>query len=540
MKRRIALLLSFALLAACARPQGAVTIGGRHAWTTPHVLRVADISDPDTLNPYLSTMDLSYFLTSLMYSYLVISDGSGHLIGDLATKVPTLANGGVSSDGTTYTYHLRHGVRWQDGARFTSRDVLASWRAVTDPHNNTLHREGYDRVASISLPDDYTVVVHLRRRYPPFVTQFFAPLQEGGKPILPAHVLARENNFNSGELNAHPIGTGPFTFVKWDRGNDIVLHRFDGYFKGRPKLERITLSIVSNDQTILNEMATHQIDLVLSPPSSLADQYRRLLGVETALYPWNAQSVVIFNARRPGLHDVVVRRAIASAIDYDALIAKDTHGVGEVSYNSLPATAIGYERLAPHRYDPTAANQALDAAGWKLGADGVRAKNDVSLSFVYASISGSSGGKILALQLQAYLKAIGVALEIKSYPYDQLFAVDGPIYGNKYDITAYSTTIAWDPDVHVYLGCNQWYPRGENVYGYCNPQLDALEARGLQSDNSSVRVASYRAASKIIWADVPYLPLYNLRRFVVRSADIRNFTPNPTATAWWNAYQWDI
>lgn len=540
MKRRTALLLSLALLAACARPQSSATIGGRHAWTQPHVLRVADISDPDTLNPYLSTMDLSYFFTSLMYSYLIISDGRGHLAGDLAAAVPTVANGGISRDGTTYTYRLRRGVRWQDGDRFTSRDVLASWRAVMNPRNDTLHREGYDRVASISLPDDYTVVVHLRRRYPPFVTQFFAPLQEGGKPILPAHVLAREADFNAGELNAHPIGTGPFAFVRWNRGNDIVLRRFDGYFKGRPKLQRIVLSIVSNDQTVLDEMATHQIDLVLSPPSSLADQYRRLPGVETSLYPWNAQAVLIFNARRPGLRDVVVRRAIADAIDYDALIAKDTRGVGETSYNSLPITAIGYERLAPHRYAPAAAKRLLDADGWKVGADGVRAKNGARLSFVYAAISGSSGGRILALQLQAYLRAIGIALEIKNYPYDRLFAVDGPIYGNAYDVTGYSTTLAWDPDAHAYLGCDQWYPRGENVYGYCNPKLDALESRGLQSDESAARVPAYRAASKIIWADVPYLPLYNMRRLVVRSADLRDFAPNPTATAWWNAWQWDV
>ena len=80
-----------------------------------------------------------------------------------------------------YTYHLRGGVRWHDGVPFTSRDVAFSWRAVMSPRNNVLHREGYDQVVRIDTPDDRTVVVHLKRRDPPFVTQFFTTLQEGGE-----------------------------------------------------------------------------------------------------------------------------------------------------------------------------------------------------------------------------------------------------------------------------------------------------------------------------------------------------------------------
>ncbi|HEY9179923.1 MAG TPA: ABC transporter substrate-binding protein, partial [Candidatus Baltobacteraceae bacterium] len=129
------------LLAGCTRTAQAPTAAGRHAYTIPHVLRFADISDPDNLNEYLSTMDLVYFLSSFMYSYLVVADDRGQLQGDLATQVPTLANHGISADGKTYVYHLRHNVRWQDGAPLTSADVKFSWQAVVNPNNNTLHRE---------------------------------------------------------------------------------------------------------------------------------------------------------------------------------------------------------------------------------------------------------------------------------------------------------------------------------------------------------------------------------------------------------------
>ena len=128
-------------------------MGTRHPWTVPHVLRIADISDPDHLNPYLSEMDVTYDLASLVYSYLVVADARGRLIGDLAVTVPTLANGGISRDGRTYMYHLRENVVWHDGEPFGARDVVASWQAVMDPRNNTFEHEGYDRVRRIDAPD---------------------------------------------------------------------------------------------------------------------------------------------------------------------------------------------------------------------------------------------------------------------------------------------------------------------------------------------------------------------------------------------------
>ncbi len=538
--RFAAALLALATLAGCSRVASSIGAGQRHSWTVPHVLRLADLAEPDHLNPYLSQMDVTYDLSSLLYSFLIVADDRGRLIGDLAIATPTLQNGGISRDGRTYIYHLHRGVVWHDGEPFTARDVIASWHAVMDPRHNTLHREGYDRVVSIAAPDPYTAVVHLDRRYPPFVTQFFAPLQEGGKPILPAHVLAREADFNTGGLNALPVGTGPFRFASWEHGSRIVLARNERYFKGRPALDRIELDIVPNDQTILAQVEAHQIDLVVSPSSALADQYRALSDVTTALYPWNAQMSLGFNSRKPLLADPAVRRAIVAAIDYDRLIATATHGVGETAYNTLPPTAIGYEPLVPHRFDLATAKALLDGAGWHIGSDGIRAKGGQRLAPTIASIAGATTIMQIDVELQSQLRAAGIDLGIKPYPYNTVFAIDGPIYGGTYDLAAYSTSLAWDPDVHFYLGCDQWFPKGENVYGYCNLKLDRLFSAGLQYDDPRKRAPIYNAASRLIWSGAPYVPLYEIRRFVVRSPDLRNFAVNPTATPWFNAWQWDI
>ncbi len=511
-------------LAGCAR-NASERAGQRHVWTIPHVLRIADIADPDHLNPYLSTMDVTYDLSSLMYSYLVVSDDRGRLVGDLATAVPSVSNGGISQDGRTYTYHLHRGVLWHDGVAFTARDVVASWHAVVNPENDTLHREGYDRIASIDTPDDYTVVIHLQHRYPPFVSQFFAPLQEGGKPILPAHVIAREKNFNTGSLSTHPIGTGPFEFVSWQHGDRIELKRFAQYFKGLPKLERIVFRVLPDDNTMLDATQAHSIDLVVAPPQAQVSSYREIPGVVTALAPWNAQAALIFNSRKPALHDRAVRAAIAYAIDKDTIVDKISHNVGQVARNSLPPTAIGYEPLRPYAHDPRRARELL--AGRHI-------------DFTLATIAGAATLDQMALTIQSNLRAVGITMTIKPYPYETIFAIDGPLYRGTYDAAIYGTTLNWDPDVLAYLGCANWYPKGENVYGYCNPQLDALEESGLQTDEPAQRAAIYRKASRVIWETLPYLPLLEYRRLIVRNSDLVNYSVNPTATPWWNAYRWDI
>ena len=144
------------------------------------------------------------------------------------------------------------------------------------------------------------------------------------------------------------------------------------------------------------------------------------------------------------------------------------------------------------------------------------------------------------MELQSQLRAAGIDFAIKPYPYNTIFAIDGPIYGGTYDLAAYSTSLAWDPDVHFYLGCDQWFPKGENVYGYCNRALDQLFAAGLQYDDPRKRAPIYAPPAVSFGTMRPYLPLYEIRRFVVRSPDLRNFTVNPTATPWYNAWQWDI
>jgi peptide/nickel transport system substrate-binding protein len=532
-------ILCLAALAACTRVDTADSTG-RHSWTKPNVLRIADTSDPDQFDSLLSTMDLVEDLSSLVMSYLVIADGNGKLVGDLATEVPSLTNGGISKDGKTYVYHLHKGVLWHDGKPLTSRDVAFTWRAVVNPRNNVFHREGYEEVASIETPDDTTVVVHLKRRYPPFVSRFFTTLQEGAKPILPAHLLSALPNINTAPFNSAPVGSGPFKFVKWDRGRGITMVRNERYFKGLPKIERVEFSVIPDDNTILDAMKTHEIDATAGVATTLYDRYRGLDGIVAALYPWNAENVLIMNNLRPGLRHLEVRRAIAIAIDYQAIIDKVTHGVAVRAHDILPPTAIGYTLNEPYPYDPAAAREILTQHGWKPGSDGIRFKGSERLDFTMAVSSGSANERNIAIQLQAYLHDVGIGLTLKTYPYNVIFAYDGPIYTRKYDFGGYSYTLPWDPDNTTYLACDQLSPKGENVTGYCDKTVDAGERAGLATDDPAERAAIYHKVQRRIHDTVPYIPMYLVRRPTARSIDLKNWSPSPAIAPWWNAWQWSI
>ncbi len=478
-------------------------------------------------------------LSSLVYSYLVIADSRGRMVGDLAVTVPSLANGGISSDGRTYVYHLHRNVMWHDGVRFTARDVVASWQAVMNPHNNTFEHEGYDRVTSVAAAGAATVVVRLKGRYPPFVSRFFTSLQEGGKPVLPAHILARREDFNAGELATHPVGTGPFRFVSWARGDRIVLTRSDRYFKGRPKLSRIELRFIPDAQSIVTELEKHQIDLLATPQSSLIDQYRSIEGITVGTAPLNGLASLVINVRKPGLDDLAVRRALAISVPYGPILHDVERDLQREPRNILPPTALGYEPLPRRTYDPTAARAILERARWRLGADGIRTRNGTRLTFTLETIAGFTSLGRIALLLQSSLKTVGIELAIKPSAYRTMFdAPNGPIFGGSFDLALFGGLLNWDPDLYNFLACDRWYPAGQNIYRFCDAHLDALERAGLQSDDPSRRAALYRKASRLIWSEVPYVPVYGGRSLIVHSSDLRNYSISPTAS--WSAWQWDI
>lgn len=539
MRKALWLLAVLPLIVGCGGKSGKPDqLGGEAA--LPTTLRIATIADPATLNPYLSTSDIGYDLASLTYSYLVISDDRGRLIGDLATAVPSALNGGISKDGRTYVYHLRRNVRWHDGAAFTGRDVIASWRAIVDPHHSVVEREGYDRVESMGLPDPWTLVVHLRERYPPFVTRFFASVQDGGKPVLAEHVLRRVDDFTAGELATTPVGTGPFKFASWVRGDRLTLVRNDAYFRGRPRVAKIDVEFIPSAQTAEIGLATNRVDLIVEAQPALLAQYRSVSGAKVRIVPLNAQVQLLFDCARPLLKDAATRRAIAHALPYPLILGSIMHGLWPQGRSLLAPTAIGYQPLPAYTFDLKKAAAELDAAGWRLGADGIRRRGHTRLEMTLATLAGATTFERIAVIFQASLRRVGIDASIKSYAYDVLIAPNGPILSGTYDLSLFGNSLNWDPDAYDELACDRWYPHGANMARFCDKNVDVLERAGLQTDRIAARTAIYRKVMGLLWNQLPYVPINDGRRLVVTSRRFSGYRPNPTVTPWWNAWQWSV
>ena len=316
--------------------------------------------------------------------------------------------------------------------------------------------------------------------------------------------------------------------------------RNEKYFKGVPKLERIEFTVIPDETTILEQMQTHDVDMVVSVSSALYQRYKALPGVRTELFPWNAESIIPINNARPGLRHLEVRQAISMAIDYHGIIAKITHGVGTIAHDIVPPGSIGFTENVPYHYDPKAAARLLDAYGWKPGSDGIRQKNGERLDFTQIIAAGGATARAIAVPMQQWLRAIGINLTLKAVPYNVMFSYDGPIETGRYDFTSYGYTLPYDPDNSVYLRCDQFPTKGENVFRFCDPQVDAGERAGLSSDDPRKRDAVYKPLERRIHELVPYIPLYLLRRPTAFNDDLKNYSAAPSIASWWNAWQWSI
>jgi len=170
--RAVRAVTALSLAVACTRV-AVRTETGRHPWTIPHVLRITRSSEPDSLNPIVGFEQTDVDISMFWAGYLFNRSDENRFVPELATVVPTTANGGISPDGRTIVYHLRPQVKWQDGAPFGADDIIFSYRSVMNPRNAAPSRSGYERISRIDKVDDHTIAVHLTHPWAHFVDTFF-------------------------------------------------------------------------------------------------------------------------------------------------------------------------------------------------------------------------------------------------------------------------------------------------------------------------------------------------------------------------------
>jgi peptide/nickel transport system substrate-binding protein len=535
LRRAFAAVIVAALaLGGCSR-QGA-------SYLIPDTLRIAIPIAPTQLNPILTQNTSENFIDGLMFSLLVEVNDKGEDVPELASVVPTVANGGISKDGRTITYHLRHGVKWQDGYPFTSKDVVFTWHAIMNPKNNAVSHVGYEQIASMDTPDAYTVVMHMKKVYSPAVDTIFG---ESDSPyrILPEHLLAKYPSLNHVAFNSNPIGTGPFRFVKWLRGDEIVLAANPTYFRGKPKIGTLVLKIIPDGNTTEAELRAHEVDLALEIEATTYEHLKDDPGIVRYLARVPSFTAIFFNTSRPPLDDVRVRRAIALAIDRNELVRSEYYGTATLAVADLSPYYWAFDKdLQPLPYDVKQAGKLLDQAGWRMGRDGMRRKNGRPLALEFAYGTGSQSVMMTIAQVQQMLKGVGVEVDPKGFNYAQLYAAvqsGGIITGGKFDMTMYAWVAGADPD-----DSNTWLstmvpPAGNNVTRYKSSEMDAAQKLALSTFDRSVRKRAYAKIESLLVRDVPgaFIGYRSLSYAYV--PQLQNFKPNGVSEGW-NAYDWQI
>lgn len=513
-----------------------------NSWTHDGLLRMVGSTKPDNLNPLLGTQVIDTDLAMFWGAYLFSLNGANDMRPELALATPTVENGGVSADGLRITYHLRRGVLWQDGEPFTAADVVYTWRQVMNPHNDVGSRQGYELVRRIDTPDPYTVVVHLRHKWAPFVATFFA-MSATTYPILPKHVLSKYASINDAPFNDVPLGTGPFRVVS-DENGDIKMFANEKYWRGQPKIHEIDFTVAPSDEAALELVKDHKVDFYDDAAQALEPQLHGIRGMTVYLYPFTRFSDIGFNLARPQLRDVRVRRALAYATDREQLITHVTHGVNLPTNSDQPAYSWAHsDDVHKYPYDPRLAGRLLDEAGWKLRRDGLRYRDGEPLRLVMVGDSGSSTTTDAEQWIKLQWREVGVDLVVRNYSSDKLYssqAEGGVEQLGHFDVAFEEWANGVDPDESQLFLCSLRPPAGWNVYNYCDPALDDAETRALTDYGRAARTADYQRVQAVLTDDLPIFVIWFQQRQDVVNVDLKNYRPAQTVSPFWNSWQWEI
>lgn len=539
-------------MAGCSKAGNVAGPGGeRHAWTQPGVFRFTEFSDPKNLNPSLNSASPTLDISMFVYSWTIRYNDKAQPIPDALTEVPTVANGDVSKDGLTLKYKLRHNIKWQDGVQLTCRDLRFTWQVVMNPHNNVNTTDGYKDIASIDCSNPYVAVIHMKRLYAPFLQQLWSV--NGNSPILPEHLLAKYNDdkgsFNTAPYNALPIGSGPFKVVSWQRGQEVRMEANPDFYLGKPKLDTVIYKIVTDENTALAELQSHDLDMLAAGSAMKWPQYQAiaadpkngLAAIRVDSYLW---SHVDFNLRHPIVGDVNVRRALAYDTNRKEIIEKIDHGSAiPAETDQSPTLSWAYTNdIVHYPFDPAKAKALLDADGWKVGPDGIRVKNGQRLEFTFSTQTESNSGKELQTYLQSAWRNIGVQADIKNYPTSQFFdnSANGILQGGHYDVAIFSWYGAADPDDSSIYSANNMAPRGQNAMFWDNAKATAAMSDALQTVDQARRKRDYVIVQQQLALDVPTIIISFARVPFVYNTDLKGFDPSPVISAFWDPWNYSI
>ncbi len=487
------------------------------------------------LNPHYAGGTKDQDASRIFYEPLAGWDTEGNLVPQLAAEIPSRQNGGVSADGRSVTWKLKRGVTWHDGKPFTADDVVFTAAYAADPAAAMITVATYKDI-KVEKVDSHTVKVTY-----PKPTPFWAEALVGSSgPILPKHVFEPFMGAKSREnpANAKPVGTGPYKIVDFKPGDTLRAEAYAGYHvPNQPHFDTLEIK-GGGDATSAARAVLQTAEYDLAWNLAVEDDILKRLEAagkgKMAFFagsdiefvslnvtdPWNEVDGERASAKskHPAFSDKAVRTAMSLLID--------RNGIQEVIYGRGAVATSNFLNNPPRFRSPNTkfefsiakANQVLEDAGWKRGADGIRAKGNVKLKFVYQTSVSGPRQKCQAIIKDACTKA-GIDLELKSVVASVFFGSDAanPDTYQKFwsDIQMFTTTMT-QPDPQVFMEqhttaqisqkANKWSSR--NLVRWSNAEFDATFAAAQVEFDVVKRAAMFIKMNDLVVNDGHVIPLF--------------------------------
>lgn len=412
-----------------------------------------------------------------------------------------------SADGLTYTFRLKSGVKFHNGADFTAQDVLYTYNWIMDEANASTRTADFELVDSVEAPDDQTVVVTLKEADATFMVLAATTL-----------IFPKDDHAEKGEdaFKGAPVGTGAFTLGEWSPQQRVVLNAFEDHFRGRPNFDAFQVDVVPEAAGRMAALETGQADnsiwgLNAEDNEALKEsgnfKVYETLQVATNHFPLNNE--------HPFLSDKSARQALLFALDRESFAEDIFLGQAQVATSNLsPAVEKFYNPdVATYEFDPEKAKQLLDDAGWIEGSDGIREKDGVKAQFTMMVFQGDTQRRPEAEIAQQWWSDIGVQCDLEEGITSDILAglVDG-----QYDAGLFNWVYGGsngDPDARDTLGTDG----ANNFSNYSNEEVDELLQAGVRELDEAERIEIYKRIQEIVAEDVPFLFLLNFQNIVFYS-----------------------
>jgi len=471
----------------------------------------ASVGGPRFANPILaSTNDADLDIVKLVFSGLMRTDSHGAIVPDLAESYE------IDDEGKTYTFELKSGVTWHDGAPLTAYDVVATFSYIRDPSWKSPLLAQFRNVL-VEATSDRTVVFQLDEPFAPFLSL----LTVG---IVPEHLWQEivPGDASRAELNIKPVGTGPFRFKNFTKDKNGAIRsysvtRYSEYYGTQPLLNEITFTFYADFALAAEALIDKKVDGLSFLPLEFREAVDAVSSLRTYTFRLPQYTALFLNqSRNDLLKGDHIREAMALALDKEDLL-RQTLGYSGVPVHGpiLPGFVGFHPDVKKYDQDLKRAVELLEDNNWTLNTDGVRTKNikgadgemiETPLAMTITTVDAQENITVAQIIKRSW-ESIGIQAELEIVPASRI--QQDKIRSRDYDVLLYGEIIGPDPDPYPFWHSSQNEGSGLNLAVFSNRKVDELLEKARATTDEETRAELYEEFQDILAEDLPAIFLYS-------------------------------